>query len=312
MAPRRPQTSPQYSRWSDLPSELLEKIGSCLQNSYIGILRFRAVCSTWRRYSSTPLPPKIQSLTLPPIVYLNNSYQYVLKELAVYSVQPAHLHNTTPLLLKQSLESTDDPVMILKPLNSPLLDDRKHRGLVFDLRDFKVNEMWFDHCLLPRGHDGSRTVNPPEVEVAVSSSLCNIGDDEGLTVVAIVPRLSSSLAVWRMGDKSWTITRDRRFQLFHSVSYFNDKFYAMDSKRNIVVIDCDKDTVNIRQLVAQGNCNEWNPYQILVESLGDIFLVQREFRRQDNIERCVVEKLDEKEGKWVKPSRDDLRASPSH
>ncbi|KAJ4827182.1 hypothetical protein Tsubulata_030172 [Turnera subulata] len=33
-------------RWSDLPRELLEKIGCCLSNNYLDILRFRAVCSS--------------------------------------------------------------------------------------------------------------------------------------------------------------------------------------------------------------------------------------------------------------------------
>ncbi|KAJ4827184.1 hypothetical protein Tsubulata_030175 [Turnera subulata] len=317
MAPRRPQTPPQHSRrWSDLPSELLEKIGSCFQNNYVDVLRFRAVCSSWRRYSSTPLPPRIRSLsTLPPLVSRDNSYQYVLKELVVYSAQPARLSTTTPpLLLKQSLQqSGDDAVMILKLLNSPVPLDGgnfKYRGKVFDLQDFRVNEMGFDHHLVPSGHGCSAVVNPREV--AVSSRLCNIGDDKGFTVMAVLPRYFASLAVWRMGEESWTIiTQDPRSFHFDSVSYLNDKFYAMDLRRNIAVIEYDKEIVTLRQ-VAQGKGKEHDRYKepkILVESLGNIFLVQGDLEqwKQDRTFRFEVEKLDEKEGRWVKPSRDELK-----
>ncbi|KAJ4824096.1 hypothetical protein Tsubulata_044248, partial [Turnera subulata] len=218
-------------RWSDLPRDLLERIGNCLQNDYLDILRFRAVCSSWRRYSSTdPLPPMIPSLTLPPLVYLNDSYQYVLKELAVYSVQPAHLPGTvtTPLVLSQSLKSQTDEVMILKALNSPLCI--KHKGLVFDLRDFRVKEMWSDYCLVPSVLVSSSRTLPPS-EVAVSSSFRNICDNDGFTVMAVI-RPCSSLFVWTARDEGWTIINDPRF-MFDKVTYLNDKFYALDGRSSV-------------------------------------------------------------------------------
>jgi len=52
--------------WSQLPKELLQIISEKLNNTEIYLIRFRSVCSTWRRSSSSPRHPhNYSSLKLP-------------------------------------------------------------------------------------------------------------------------------------------------------------------------------------------------------------------------------------------------------
>ncbi|KAJ4842357.1 hypothetical protein Tsubulata_030431 [Turnera subulata] len=76
---RRPRTVVEHRWWSDLSRELLEMIVNCLQNNYLDVLRFRAVCRSWRR-SSTPLPRAIPSLGVPPFV-INDDQKYQVEKL---------------------------------------------------------------------------------------------------------------------------------------------------------------------------------------------------------------------------------------
>ncbi|KAJ4826036.1 hypothetical protein Tsubulata_033850 [Turnera subulata] len=290
--------------WSDLPIDLVEKICSCLQiqNNYFDILRFRAVCSSWRR-SSPPLPPMIPTLSIPPVnpsrslrhLYFvpDKSYQFELKELAVYSVQPARPSgtgtSTTLLLLTPSLKSAD--AMVFRGLNTSL--PSKYRTTVFDLRDFVVNEMWFTYCLVPT--DGSTPVDPRLV--AVSSVIRNIGD--GFKVMAFIE--AQTLAVWMMGGEGWTINcyRIDWTHYFRSVSYGNGKLYALHWSNKIAVIDTTRPRGKEIMQVVQAKRDEHGDavFQYLVESLRDVFRLCQ-YPGQEGFE---VEKLDT-EGKLVKLS----------
>ncbi|KAJ4843210.1 hypothetical protein Tsubulata_011419 [Turnera subulata] len=284
--------------WTDLPLDLLEKIGSYLQDSYVDILRFRAVCSSWR--SSTPLPPIVPSLkTLPPLVPDDNnkSRHCLLKKLTVFSLQPADDLSgaTTPLLLRtlpskpNSKSEQEDHVIPLEALNYPELGAK----YLLDTRDFRVKEIWFDHYL--EAVDGSSSDNEnPTRGVAVCW-----GDDFDVCMVMVVTP-SSELEMWRTGDDSWAFLDSS--DKFVSVVYFNEKFFALDQFGRVLAIDAAKPN-SVQEISRDPTTFLENCYEVdfvLVKSLGHLFLV---FEDREWFMRTLM--LDEVKGEWVRPPRDD-------
>ncbi|KAJ4826037.1 hypothetical protein Tsubulata_033854 [Turnera subulata] len=282
-------SSPQNGCWSDLPLELLEKIVSCLENSYLHVLRFRAVCRSWR--SSTPLPPRIPSLMLPPLDV--ESEPILIKELAVYFVQQAVSGTgSTPLLLRAH-ETSD--VMILEELFNPLPLEERNRRTELDLIDFRVRELWFDYSL--QSDDGCVVAFTDSV--AVNSSFRKTDCGRFTAVAWIYNR--SVFAMWRMEADMWTTTTYSALPPLRSFVYCNDKLYAHDYFTGpVVAISATKpDCIELRP-VAQAKLDTVRPYNLfLVESFGDLYLVTEYYSEP----YFVVEKLDDEEegGEWVKP-----------
>ncbi|KAJ4824776.1 hypothetical protein Tsubulata_035924 [Turnera subulata] len=244
--------------WSDLPIELLEKIVSCLENSYLHVLRFRAVCHSWR--CSIPFPPLVPSLSLPPVV---DDTLYQVEEFAVYSVQPAHHLSltTTPLVLRilSSKPESEDGVISPRALNPPRLATKSF----LDLRDYRVKEIWLDYWLSP--DDGFRS--PPK-RVAISSSFRNIG--EGFSVMVLRP--GKGLALWKLEDERWTFMRNS-YTLWvtedDSVEYHNDKFYVSDCHSGRVVV------LDARMNITQVTRTSW-----LDEKKGEWVQLQHELKER--------------------------------
>ncbi|KAJ4828038.1 hypothetical protein Tsubulata_036827 [Turnera subulata] len=220
-----------YSLWSELPTDLLLKIVLCFENNYLDVLRFRAVCPSWR--SSIPFPPAIPNLSPPDLVVERStkqppvvkSYKVVFKELAVFAVQPAVSHTaTTPLILRTKPKPSKG-VMMFESLNPPPMPKIKDgKAAAFDLRDFRVTRVRFDHCL--ESVDGRNSLVAIPSQVAISSSFPRY------MVVAVLPDYHT-VAMWRVGDGEWTLVKDlmfedRRHCRFQSVVFLNDRFYAFD------------------------------------------------------------------------------------
>ncbi|KAJ4837792.1 hypothetical protein Tsubulata_041813, partial [Turnera subulata] len=267
-------------------------------HSHLHTLRFRAVCRSWR--SSTPLPPVIPSIRVPPL----RGRLFSLKELAVYSIRPATGSSSTPLLLRA--QTSESGNAILKALNSPASDagDR----IALDLREFRVDEEWCDYCLDPV-FASNNVVDYPS-QVAVSSSFREMGD--GFMVVALTP--DHMLAFWKVGDDKWTILQDvtPNHCWFDSVVYANDKFYALGSSGLVLTIDTTTNPVLIKT-VAEG---KWNGggfpdvfrYNVLViTSCGDLLWVYKVEDIKLGVLRFEVLKLDEEGEEWVELGGDELK-----
>ncbi|KAJ4833018.1 hypothetical protein Tsubulata_010640 [Turnera subulata] len=187
--------------------------------------------------------------------------------------------------------------MELKSANSsslPLIDGER----VLDVRDLRVKEMWFEYSLVPVD---ACSCAVRAGRVAVSSSLSkNTGN--GLTVMAVTPR--RKLAMWRKGDDGWKLSRNNSFGA-DRVVFTNGHFYASNLEGKVVKIGSTNPSfLNIRRVAQPKQKFRWSDVY-LVETLGDLFLVYKE-GTTDNV-RFKVEKLDWKEGKWVKPSADELK-----
>ncbi|XP_058010134.1 F-box protein SKIP23-like [Hevea brasiliensis] len=132
--------------WASLQSDLLYRIAKCLSTS-VDVLRFRAVCHSWR--SSIPSPPKIPSLKLHfpigPRPYLNG-YLLLIKS-TVYAFQSLTNSDsscdTARTLLIKIQESKSGKMILIDPLfasHSENLDTTEFPR-VLNLLDDRVHEI---------------------------------------------------------------------------------------------------------------------------------------------------------------------------
>ncbi|XP_070056506.1 F-box protein SKIP23-like [Nicotiana tomentosiformis] len=165
--------------WSDLPEELVERIGKCLVDNPFDVLHFRAVCKTWR--SSIP-PFKSNSpdlsLQLPfPLDYHPNTFPgFYLIENTVYLFQLPPDRDTSldcrGCWLVKVTKTADGKLQVFNPLNvSPdnnnnnnnmpkswdgnwtILKDGSFR--IVDIIVYKRNFVAVDRCGKTREFDSS-------------------------------------------------------------------------------------------------------------------------------------------------------------
>ncbi|KAK2386300.1 hypothetical protein QL285_060213 [Trifolium repens] len=94
--------------WSQLPTELLQLISEKI-NSEFYLLRFRSVCSTWRR-SSIPNFPHNNPLSfkLPPLFLDNNGGICYLVKHTIFLIKPT----TIPIPIPHQHQQTLHPLLI--------------------------------------------------------------------------------------------------------------------------------------------------------------------------------------------------------
>lgn len=137
--------SGRYVPWSDLPKELAERIGSCL-DTQIDVLRFRSVCTTWRSslapFKTVPHFP----VEIPYPLDDRNIYKgrpgYYLIESTVYIFQPLDgdsIDSPCKGWLIQVIKTADGKLKVLNPLTGREIQN--HMPKVLNLLDFRVSEV---------------------------------------------------------------------------------------------------------------------------------------------------------------------------
>lgn len=315
-------------QWANLGRDLLSLIAKCL-DTRVDVLRFRAVCHSWR--SSIPLPPKIPSpypsLKLPfpispnPHLHPRRRGYFLLKEYTVYAVQPlTKISDSSSTTAKTWIikieESKSGKVILNDPLfRFPFKNLNKNLPKVLNLLDYRVDEISKAYGLefVQQGKAPELDFNELKSttmirKVVTSSNLENIGD--GFAVMAL--HTGGKLGVWRMGDKKWNNINDNRERSHYSdIVYDKGKFYALDFTG--LVVSVDPATLKLTELspVRSFRYEYGGQTKYLLKSFGDLFRIDQ--CDLDDIDLCVyssdsddsgpvrviVYKLDEEKRDWV-------------
>ncbi|KAJ4847101.1 hypothetical protein Tsubulata_050102, partial [Turnera subulata] len=276
--------------WSHLTTDLVCKIADCLGEESEA-LRLRSVCRSWR----AAVPPPRPKTTSSPVLHLpcfqphRHDHSLALTESTVYSIAPIPRNSgepTTPWIVKvQFLESGTVSLKELRSGSSLKAEDTLLLPKSLDLLDYQVHQLHNVYSLenvVEREKFGSH-------EIAVSCRLSEKGD--GFTVMVV--KKDGALAIWRIGDDKWTNLDCGN--IFCSVAYHTrkKKFYAVGNSG--LTITVDPVSLAIQEVLppAKGHCNS---NKFLVESFGDLFLVEKDFQ----VSRLAfgVKKLGE-EQEWV-------------
>lgn len=147
------------------------------------------------------------------------------------------------------------------------------------------------------------------VPKTVVSSGPNLTSSSDIAVLVI--QNSGNLALFKPGDEKWTLSDDS-VAPFDDIINFKGKFYAVDRAGRLIMLACSLEGMEIvLALTSSGKRKH------LVESSGDLFLVDRYIENEDNLMVCKdvfgfieepglnftyhfdIFKLNEQEHSWV-------------
>lgn len=298
------------SRWSDLPKELLEMIGEHLDDP-IDILRFRAICTSWRSVVLPYYPPPL-ILPFPDRPECSNDalwsgFSTVTNFATVYRVQPEEeVPNSLPsgilVLVDKEIPSPYRNSYDMRPLihldpsvqNFPkvlnLMDFKFFEVLrVYDMKNYCVNDNYVAYI----------SPNVSKVAVLPSNPGGFCGDSYSAMAIYTPERFSDVgfLYFLKSRDKEWT--KIQGGDCFKDVITFGGKFYAVESCGRAIAIDSDMNITEIANPVSFDRLCKTS----LLESVGDLLLFK--FGR---FFKFKLFKLNFEERKWVEVKRLGFRA----
>lgn len=299
--------------WSDLPKELLERIAKCLDTE-TDVLRFRAVCNSWRSstkpfekfpYSTVKLPfPFDARETSHP---KHHGAYFSLTERTVYRVQLPDSKEPNFWLVKIE-RSTDGKMRILNPVTHRQVKILPETQIpkVLNTLDFRVSEVCKAYTL--------QYVNPSEPnqndeyryarKVVLSAGVEN---DE-----YVVMAIDNSNKLWytKSGDEKWTMLRDYNACFsFYDVVNYKGQFHGIDGWGGTWAFDSEFESTKVTYNMYY---SAFKRHLVELEN-GELFLVE-EMRDKDNINAgwgfpittvrkpavdIMISAIDKKEREWV-------------
>jgi hypothetical protein len=257
------------SQWADLPKELLEMISKRL-DLRVEVLRFRAVCSSWRCSVSPPsfdqeIPPFF--LKLPPPIRAPNPIfaGAILMQTTICRMEfLCNYSNSSCSLSKSSLvkvgESKHGKLQLFHPLSNQETNDSFISLNLLDLKFVQLSKA----CLL-KWPGGISVFGINKVVVFPLSGGCI--DNCELGILAIYHE--GKLGYWRYGDKEWTLLDDRNFE-YDDIIVYKGQFYVVDRWGTVSWIDSSLKVIQYSPPL-YGCGGQKN----LVESCGDLYVVDR-------------------------------------
>ncbi|KAJ7001556.1 hypothetical protein NC653_011843 [Populus alba x Populus x berolinensis] len=257
------------AEWTHLPKDLMELISKRLDTS-TDLLRFRSVCNSWR--SSIPPEPPCLSLNsfkiLPNDGISHTSFGFSLFKRTVFLVGLPNSHNQTDT--QGWLVKIEEDVPGKKHLFDPLSRCRStslptNLPRVLDLMNLRIRELGHEYVL----HHVNYKPN--------SSSFTDAGNlymekvvmillNSKTEFVLLTIHVSGKLAIFKSGDKRWTIINEMPSP-FDDVIVYKGRFYAVDNTGRTVVVAMDANLGLVGNPVFGGD------KKYLVESKGDLLLV---------------------------------------
>ncbi|XP_049387055.1 F-box protein SKIP23-like [Solanum stenotomum] len=292
--------------WCDLPIELVERISKFV-NSHIDILRIRAVCSSWRSaFSPNFKTPKSQF----PIKLPITSHCYLI-ECTVYVFQLPHPPHTGWLV--KILKTLDGTFMILNPLTN--------RGIKFvsdanrlNLLDFRVSQVCksYHAKLLLEGDLNCH----PYAGWGIFKKILPICNDQTTHFSIMAINVRDHLLCFKSGDDDWTTLKDLTRSKIVDISVYKGNFYAVDTYGETIMYDpfsFNKTNVSSTvKILSSSLFNEWGSKKRLVESDGELFLVdmfldtdvktelQGSGPSRNNPMEIKIYRLDEEQHQWIR------------
>ncbi|XP_070049355.1 putative F-box protein At5g60060 [Nicotiana tomentosiformis] len=290
--------------WSDLPKELLERIGKFL-DTHIDVLRFRAVCTTWRSSlppfkNSPPLPMKIPFPLLNP--YPDDTAKpefYHLIDSTVYLVQPpdgaASIANSSCKgWLIKVIKTADGKLRVLNPLTDRLIKDLPdNMPKVLNLLDFRVSQVCKSYHV--QSLNNSR-LSYHYYELGYVRKILlltnHAGSDQTNNFSLMAIDRGDMLCYLKSGDMKWT-----------RLKYASCHMVAVDRYGETIKFDSSFNETNVASRLCDGGRKKR-----LVESCGHLFLVDTILGVDKNTNAAcpdlnIVEikmyRLDEEQHEWI-------------
>ncbi|PIA32862.1 hypothetical protein AQUCO_04300059v1 [Aquilegia coerulea] len=263
--------NPEMSEWSQLPKDLLDRISSTLSSSssssWIDLIRFRSVCSSWRS-SLTSYPPycfpnKISINPSNPTNGLLYSGNFTLSKRIILHLNLPNHSNGWIIKLEQDNSKL---FHLLNPLSELKIQSLPSNfPKVFNFMDLRIVELGQEYVLRyadkwPIGFGGDLY----REKVVFSSNSPWSNDD----YVIMTIHVSGKLALFRLKDSMWTIIEEMP-NPYDDVIYYKGKFYAVDGMGRAVVVGPSL-TVTLVAYAVYGGDKKY-----LVELDGELLLVDR-------------------------------------
>ncbi|AES69472.1 putative F-box domain-containing protein [Medicago truncatula] len=272
--------------WSDLPKELLNMISQRIDIE-IDLIRFRSVCSNWRRSSSVsdhhlsltinfPLLKSLSDSTITSFCCLSKRSIFLIKQ------QPPPQQQTLirPWLVRITQNSSGKtklncPLTHISHLSSstsfhlPRLIDFNKLSVLHLGTDFITDEFTSNSVLLPQ-------------------KVISIGKHS--LVLGILKNCTPQLMLFRCGNEPWEWIYDIS-TTSGDICVFKGQCYAVDKFGRTVMIGPDSTVQLVAEHVVHGGDRK-----LLVESDGELLLVDIYESLHFNIK---VFRFHEKEKKWV-------------
>lgn len=256
------------AEWTHLPKDLLEQISKCLETS-IDLLRFRSICTSWR--SAVSRKPRRLSGTfriLPNDGISRTSLGFYLSRRTIFLIGLPNSHTQTDQdgWLVKIKEDVPDRKHLLNPLSRYQLNSLPNNfPRVLNLLNLRVCELGQEYVLHHVNYNSNSTpctdAGNLYMEKVVMIWLNSESDFMLLTI-----HVSGKLAVFKSGDKKWTIIQDMPSP-YDDVIVYKGKFYAVDNTGRTVVVGLSTELSLIANPVFGGD------KKYLVESSGELLLV---------------------------------------
>ncbi|CAA0834412.1 Unknown protein [Striga hermonthica] len=247
--------------WADLPKELIHKIGKCLDTE-TDVLRFRAVCNSWRS-STTPFKNPLQTPIKLPFPFSaadgGSGEHLALSERIVYRIQMPdctgeHLALSERIVYRIQLpdckqpnfwvakveRSGDGKLQLLNPASNHRIKIQPETPIpkVLDTLNYRICEVCRAYTLNYVNSVKSNRNNEYKYgkKVAVSWGV----DNSDCIVMAIFGE--KELWYIKSGDEKWTKVYNKygyNRSSFLDVVFFSGKFYALDVNGAAWVFDSE-------------------------------------------------------------------------
>uniref|UniRef100_A0A5B7BJP1 Putative F-box protein SKIP23-like n=1 Tax=Davidia involucrata TaxID=16924 RepID=A0A5B7BJP1_DAVIN len=309
--------------WSDLPAELLTKIAEHL-TTHTDLLRFRAVCSSWRSSAASPSnksPPLPLQLPFPiaPHSFLNPNRRgfFALTESTIYRIQPLQEHRNPSTsqsgskgFLFRLQEGKSGSIRLLIPLSTqPIKPLPETFPKVLNLLDSRISEINKSYSL-EFVHLSNTLLGLGELSAVIVDKVVILSKADDFRVLVIY---AGKLNFFKLGDEKWTVIDDERLVSYDDIIDYNGQLCAIDHDGRVVLIDSSLMIREIACSISGGGGHQKH----LVEAFGDLLLVDRyldygpryngeaeqnriyKYNFADITINFKVYKLNEREGRWI-------------
>ncbi|WCJ39952.1 hypothetical protein M5689_020896 [Euphorbia peplus] len=249
------------AEWSLLPKDLLEQISKHL-NTSIDLLRFRSVCSSWR--SSIHPNPSSTFRILPNDGISRASFGFHLIKRTIFLIKLPHSSECWLVKIEQDSLNRNH---LLNPLSRyPLtysLPPTFPRP--FDVFRFRVLELGQEY-VLNHVNFTLRSPSLPDAGNLYMEKVVITWGNRGSEFVLLTIHVSGKLALFRSGDKKWSIIQEMPSP-FDDVIVYDGRLYAVDNTGRTVCVGLDLELGLVANPVFGGD------KKCLVECSGRLLLV---------------------------------------
>ncbi|KAK4368180.1 hypothetical protein RND71_011972 [Anisodus tanguticus] len=282
--------SGKYIPWSDLPKELVERIGKFL-DTHIDVLYFRAVCTTWR----SSLPPLKNSPPLPlliPFPFDRKLPDYHLIESTVYIFQPLDRATRCKGWLIKVMKTADGKLRVLNPLTArfiKVLPD--HMPKVLNLLDFRVSQVCKSYHVQ---YFNPSTPSFSDYDIGNVKKILLLSDQANRSFSLMAIDRNDKLCYMKSGDEKLTIIK-KASSYIDDIIVYKGNFYFVDLYGETM-----KFNTSFNETMVASRLSDGGRKKRLVESGGQLFLVDSssDVGKNSNVE-IKVYGLDEEQSKWI-------------